>query len=56
MLISVFAVYLPLAGLSVWRGNNHWLWASMALFMLARAATLAVATRHFLAETEDRAR
>jgi len=50
MSISVFAVYLPLAGLSAWSGNIHWLWASMALFMLARAATLAVATRRFLAE------
>jgi hypothetical protein len=36
----------------VWRASNHWLWASMALFMLARAATLAVATRRFLAETK----
>ena len=53
MSISVFAVYLPLAGLSVWRGDNHWLWASMALFMLARAATLAVAARRFLAERES---
>jgi MATE family multidrug resistance protein len=49
MAISVFGVYLPLACLSVWRGNNHWLWASMALFMVARAATLAAATRRFLA-------
>ena len=50
MSISVFGVYLPLAILSAWHGNNHWLWASMALFMLARAATLAAATRRFLAE------
>jgi len=50
MSFSVFLVYLPLAGLSVWQRNNHWLWASMALFMLARAATLAVATRRFLAK------
>jgi len=49
MAISVFAVYLPLAGFSIWNGNNHWLWASMALFMLARATTLAAAARKFLA-------
>jgi MATE family multidrug resistance protein len=52
MSISVFGVYLPLAGISSWRGNNHWLWASMALFMLARAATLAAATRRFLVKPD----
>ncbi len=55
MSISVFLIYLPLASLSVWRENNHWLWASMALFMLARAATLAAATRRFLAQPRSRA-
>jgi Na+-driven multidrug efflux pump len=50
MSFSVFAVYLPLAGIAVWYGRNHWLWAAMTLFMLARATTLAAATRRFLAE------
>jgi MATE family multidrug resistance protein len=50
MTFSVFVVYLPLAGLAVWRGNNHGLWAALALFMLSRAVTLGVAANRFLAE------
>ncbi len=49
MSFSVFAVYLPVAGVSVRLENNHVLWAAMALLMVARAATLAVAARRFLA-------
>ncbi len=49
MSFSVFVVYLPLAGIAVWRGHNHWLWAGMALLMVARASTLAAAARRFLA-------
>ncbi|NIM63013.1 MAG: MATE family efflux transporter, partial [Acidobacteria bacterium] len=39
----------PVAGVSVRLENNHVLWAAMALLMVARAATLAVAARRFLA-------
>jgi MATE family multidrug resistance protein len=50
MTFSVFVVYLPLAGLAVWRSNNHALWAALVVFMLSRAATLGIAARRFLAE------
>ncbi len=51
MSFSVFGVYLPLAGIAVWRGQNHWLWAALALLMVARASTLAAAARRFLSPT-----
>ena len=39
MLISLGA-FLPLAGLAVYRGNNHLLWFSLVVFMAARGLTL----------------
>jgi len=49
MSFSVFLVYLPLALLAVGRADNHLLWASLALLMVARASTLGLAARRFLA-------
>jgi MATE family multidrug resistance protein len=40
MMFSMLAVFLPAAMVALWLGHNHLLWASLALFMLARAATL----------------
>lgn len=40
MLLSTLGVFLPLAALALHFENNHLLWASLAAFMLARAATL----------------
>jgi len=40
MIFCTLVVFLPLAWIGARIGNNHVLWASMALFMLARAATL----------------
>jgi MATE family multidrug resistance protein len=40
MLLSTFAVFLPLAVVALQIDSNHLLWASMAAFMLARTATL----------------
>ena len=44
MLISLGA-FLPLAGIAVMRQDNHLLWFSLAVFMLARALTLGWASR-----------
>jgi MATE family multidrug resistance protein len=49
MLFSTFVVFLPACGAALWLGDNHALWAAMALFMLARTATLWVASRGALA-------
>jgi MATE family multidrug resistance protein len=49
MLVSVFLVFLPAALAGLWLGSNPLLWLSMALFMTARAGTLAWASRHLLA-------
>jgi hypothetical protein len=49
MLASTFLVFLPAALAGLWLGSNAILWLSMALFMTARAATLAWASRHLLA-------
>jgi multidrug resistance protein, MATE family len=46
MLVSTFLVFLPAALAGLWLGSNTLLWLSMALFMTARAATLAWASRH----------
>jgi len=48
MLLSTFAVFLPACGFAVWLGNNHALWAAMALFMAARTWTLWKASRPVL--------
>jgi len=40
MIFCTLAVFLPLAWIGVRLESNHVLWAAMALFMLARAATL----------------
>lgn len=50
MLLSTLGVFLPLALLAVAAESNHLLWGAMALFMLARAATLGWAARTVLAE------
>jgi MATE family multidrug resistance protein len=47
MLLSTFAVFLPLAIVALIIDSNHLLWASMAAFMLARAATLWQASSAF---------
>lgn len=44
MLFSTIVVFLPLAIVAVQRGDNHLLWLAMALFTMARAATLGLAT------------
>jgi len=49
MLISTFLVFVPLCWTALWMGSNHGLWASMALFMLARTLTLWAASRNVLA-------
>ena len=48
MVFSTLAVFLPAALLALWLGHNHLLWGSLALFMLARAATLWGAMRGLL--------
>jgi MATE family multidrug resistance protein len=53
MLLSTLVVFLPAALLAVRAGDNHLLWASLALFMLARAATLWLASRRVLGESGD---
>ncbi|RME01021.1 MAG: MATE family efflux transporter, partial [Calditrichaeota bacterium] len=45
MAVSFFLGFLPPALLGLWLKNNHWLWGSMLLFMMMRAATLARANR-----------
>jgi MATE family multidrug resistance protein len=47
MIFCTLAVFLPLAWIGVRVESNHVLWAAMALFMLARAATLWAASIGF---------
>ena len=49
MLFSTLVVFLPIAAAGLSLENNHVLWAGMAGFMAARAATLAIAGRSLLA-------
>ena len=49
MLISTFLVFGPVAALAYRLQNNHLLWFAMALFMLARADTLRLASRQLFA-------
>lgn len=49
MLLSLLVGFLPVAWIAAHEGNNHVLWASMALFMIARTATLWIAARKRLA-------
>ena len=44
MLFSTVVVFLPISYAGLHLGNNHLLWAGMAAFMLARAATLGLAS------------
>jgi len=53
MLVSTFAVFLPAALAGLWARSNALLWLSMALFMAARAATLAWASRGLLPAVAD---
>ena len=53
MLLSTFAVFLPAALAGLWARSNALLWLSMALFMAARAATLAWASRGLLPAAAD---
>lgn len=55
MLLSAFAVYLPLVALAATRQSNHLLWLAMAAFTAARVVTLGWATRPLLA-AHDRPR
>ena len=52
MLISTFLVFVPLCWTALWMGSNHGLWASMALFMLARTLTLWATSRDVLASAD----
>jgi len=52
MIFCTLAVFLPLAWIGVRLENNHVLWAAMALFMLARAATLWGASIGFMRSFE----
>ena len=45
MIFSLFVVFLPLAIAALLRGDNHLLWAALALFMVARTVTLGWALR-----------
>jgi MATE family multidrug resistance protein len=47
MLVSTLLVFLPLALAAAHLGSNALLWAAMAIFMGARTATLAIASRRF---------
>lgn len=49
MLVSTLLVFLPAAGIAMHLGSSPLLWLAMALFMAARAATLAWASRPLLA-------
>ena len=40
MLVSTLVIFLPVAIAALVRLDNHLLWASMAIFMAARTATL----------------
>ncbi len=48
MLLSLLLVFLPVAGLGLFLRSPDVLWASMALFMVARTVTLARASRPLL--------
>ncbi|HEX2253941.1 MAG TPA: MATE family efflux transporter [Thermoanaerobaculia bacterium] len=48
MLLSTLVVFLPASALALALGSNHGLWLAMTLFMAARAATLAVASRRWV--------
>jgi len=50
MLLSTLGAFFPVAVVAVATGSDHVLWAAMALFMLARAATPGRASRTILAE------
>lgn len=52
MIFCTLAVFLPLAWIGVRLESNHVLWAAMALFMLARAATLWGASVGFMRSFE----
>jgi MATE family multidrug resistance protein len=52
MLFCTLVVFLPVAWIGVRTENNHLLWASMALFMLARAVTLWGALIGFMSRFE----
>lgn len=49
MLVCTFGVFVPACAAAVVMENNHALWLSMALFMIARAATLWAASRGAIA-------
>jgi len=49
MLLCTLGVFLPVAVAAIRLGDNDLLWASMALFMGARTATLWLASRKLLA-------
>ena len=49
MLISTLLVFGPVAALAYRLQNNHLLWFAMALFMIARAETLRLASRRLFA-------
>jgi len=51
MLFSTFAVFLPVAALALCLESNPGLWLALSLFMAARAATLAWASRRLLGPT-----
>jgi MATE family multidrug resistance protein len=53
MLLSTFGVFVPAWGAAVWLESNQLLWFAMALFMVARAATLWVASRSVLGLTVE---
>jgi MATE family multidrug resistance protein len=48
MLLCTLGVFLPLAALALWTSSNHLLWFALAVWMAARAATLAWAGRPLL--------
>ncbi len=48
MVISFLVGFLPWALLAVYQNNNHWLWASLVLFMIFRDVTLFIPSRKLI--------
>lgn len=52
MLVSAVLFFLPVAWLAVRRGDNHLLWAALALFMIGRVITMWIGERRVLGRME----
>ena len=52
MLVSAVLFFLPVAWLAVRRGDNHLLWAALALFMIGRVITMRIGERRVFGRME----